>query len=211
MKKIFTFGVVALLLVGVLAGCTDSQNINSQTKKVSVTDNKDMAIVEGTVKNVEQGIDGISVTLDSNNKNYTTTISIVTTEILGDLEKMQKGTKIRVAGELWDNEQFNMLAKSVEILDSQIDYVINLRATVNSIELGKDGITAKIITEDNKDFSATISMVSTDIPVGEFKDIKEGTKLWISGQVIELKEASVIASNIVLVNPQIIDLKGAFL
>lgn len=158
--------------------------------------------LRGTITDVEQGKDGLQVTLETDDLTYSVAISFIKAEIFGHPGQITKGADIEVSGNKIDgSEPLLFVADQVKLLSGEIDYVINLFGTVDQVEMGKDGITASVKDRDGTIYQTVISFVTTEIHYVEPADqIQEGSVLIISGKLLDLEEVFISAEK-VEVNP----------
>ena len=92
-----------------------------------------------------------------------------------------------------------IVADQVTVLGSDPDYVLNLQGTVVGVEPGKDGVTAEIEASDGALYTATISLVTTEIVyIGSEQEIQVGTPISISGELFDLDGAHIAADTAVI-------------
>ena len=81
---------------------------------------------------------------------------------------------------------------SAEVVDKVIekeevvDQQINVTGKVVEIQQGKDGVTAKIESEEGKHYFATISIPNLKDPT-QYREVKVGDKITVSGEPWEME------------------------
>jgi hypothetical protein len=158
--------------------------------------------LRGTVTAIETGVDGIQVTLADGDKTYSVTISVIQAHVFGRWDQIREQAEIVVSGPIIAGmEPAWVVAERVTVLGSDPDYVLNLKGTVTAVEPGTDGITVEIEASDGTLYTATISLVTTEIVyIGTDKKIQVGTPIWVSGELFALNGAH-IAADTAVVNP----------
>jgi len=154
----------------------------------------------GTVVDTEAGTDGMNATVESAGELFSVTISGIHVELFGRWDDIVEGARVQVSGELIDGmEPTWVVADRVIVHGSEPDEVLNLRGTVTEIEPGTDGVTAMLAGSDGTTYSATISGVCTEIVyIGDEETIEVGTRLWLSGELVDLDGPHVVADRVVV-------------
>ena len=186
--------ILGLLAYSLIAKTTRSQEVN--------TDADIQQPLQGTIIGVEQGADGVQVSLETDHGIYSVTISVMQTEVFGRFDQLIVGAEIEVSGMVIGGmEPEIIVTKHVKVLGREVDYVMNLQGVVKEVEQGKDGITATIETTTGMMYQATISGVTSEIVyIGTEEEIQEGTVLLLSGELMDLS-GEYIAADKVVVNP----------
>ena len=156
--------------------------------------------VRGTVTRIAYGTDGMEVELTDGTSLYSVTISVIQAQVFGRMDQIQEGSELVVSGPtVVGIEPALVIAEKVTVLGSEPDYVLNLKGTVTALEPGTDGITLGIETPDGTLYTATISLVTTEIVyTGTEDEIQVGTPIWVSGELFELDGPHVKADTAVV-------------
>jgi len=183
--------VVLVLIVVVILGLLTYSLIAKTTRSQEVNTDADIQQpLQGTIIGVEQGADGVQVSLETDHGIYSVTISVMQTEVFGRFDQLIVGAEIEVSGMVIGGMEPELIvAKHVKVLGS-LDHLT-----------GKDGITATIETTTGMMYQATISAVTSEIVyIGTEEEIQEGTVLLLSGELMDLI-GEYIAADKVVVNP----------
>ncbi|MCT4613078.1 MAG: hypothetical protein N4A47_06895 [Clostridia bacterium] len=153
--------------------------------------------VSGTIKDAKDEMDGKTLTVEADGEEYIVTMGGTTIEMIGDYDYFKEGAKVEINTEvLYDN---HLSATRIKQMEGDIESVTNLVTEVRNIENGKDGITVELSTSYHVDTTATISLVGTDIIGGSIEDIKEGTRLEITGDITKTGDKQHIKASVVII------------
>lgn len=139
--------------------------------------------VTGVAETITQGDDGYTAKIKTaDNKIYNATISIPNLgEYHGEYRTVKVGETITVEAD----EDSNYLAvrrlyPGTEEAPRVVGIVV--KGVVKKIENGKDGYTAKIVTADKKVYYATISIPNMDENAEQYRDVKIGETIEVTGE-----------------------------
>jgi hypothetical protein len=197
MFKRVVFVLIVVVSLGFVVFTLNGKNTGSQEVN---SDTDIQQPVRGKITGVEQGADGVQVSLETDNGIYSVTISVMQAEVFGRFDQIIVGAEIEVSGMVIGGmEPEIIVAKHVKVLGSEVDYVMNLQGTVKQVEKGSDGITAIIETINGIIYQATISAVTSEILyIGTEKEIQEGTVLLLSGELMDLGGEYIVADKVVV-------------
>lgn len=111
--------VLCMSIVFTMVGCskvdahTDEEN---KDQKISADESKEQSI-KGIIKSTEQGKDGVTALVETNDGDFNITISMIQTELIGSWDAIKVGTEIEAYGELLKLDAPLIVAEKVIISD----------------------------------------------------------------------------------------------
>jgi hypothetical protein len=142
------------------------------------------ATVSGKVSAIQKGKDGYTATIEnSKGRIYYGTISIPNLKNLQLFKQAETGDTITVKGELWKmgKEKQITVREILELKHKNITEA-KITGTVQSVEKGKDGYTAKIKTSERTIYFAVISIPNLG-SAEKYRAFKIGEKVTLFGEI----------------------------
>lgn len=140
--------------------------------------------IEGTVQKIENGKDGYTATLQTDdNKIYFATVSIPNLgENHAEYRRVEVGEKITVESEgATADSQYLAVSRLYPAENAEDTNNFKAKGVVKSIENGKDGYTAKMVSKDKKVYFVTISIVNL-LDSNEYRRVKIGETIEVQGE-----------------------------
>ena len=142
------------------------------------------ATVSGKISAIQKGKDGYTATIEnSKGRVYYGTISIPNMSNPQLFKQAETGDTITVKGELWKmGKEKRITVREILELKQKNVAEAKITGTVQSVERGKDGYTAKIKTSERTIYFAVISIPNLGSP-GKFREFKMGEKVTLFGEI----------------------------
>ncbi|MFV5699152.1 OB-fold nucleic acid binding domain-containing protein [Flavobacterium sp. ZT3R17] len=142
------------------------------------------ATVSGKVSAIQKGKDGYTATIENTKgRIYFGTISIPNLSNPQLFKQVEIGDTITVKGELWKmGKEKQITVREILELKQKNIAEAKITGTVQSVEKGKDGYTAKIKTNEGAIYFAVISIPNLGTP-GKFREFKTGEKVTLFGEI----------------------------
>ncbi|MFV5693742.1 hypothetical protein ACM55K_17100 [Flavobacterium sp. LT1R49] len=142
------------------------------------------ATVSGKVSVIQKGKDGYTATIENTKgRIYLGTISIPNLSNPQLFKQAEIGDTIVVKGDVWKmGKEKQITVREILELKQKNVAEAKITGTVQSIEKGKDGYTAKIKTTEGTSYFAVISIPNLGSP-GKFREFKIGEKVTLFGEI----------------------------
>jgi len=173
--KAITYSQPLLLYLIICFSC-------NSPKKIKGTDKQENKIVLGVVENIENGRDGYTAKIKTNNDDiYFALVSIPNIGSIDGYKDFNIKDKVAVKGEHWKLAEDNHITVR-KIISTNNDH-FEISGNVASIDHGVDGYTVNISGADGETYFATISIPNLGANHAKFKEYQIGETLSIVGEL----------------------------